>query len=201
MTWFEQDNRAELELFVCKYVVILINVWKYVYVSQGAGNSSEFPRICQSIQMQQRQLHGPWKHVSCVVIHRPLARGLLWGGSSHPQTASPPCECRSTHGGYGDAEAPLSSLLDVPSLVDWYCSMHFLLKESSGLYPHGQTEHCHSDSDTVVHLIGLIILLLTDYNQSFFPLSVFIRFSSGFIHHAWVCRRDCECDSAEMLSK
>lgn len=39
-------------------------------------------------------------------------------------------------------------------------------EESSGLYPHGQTEHCLSDSDTVVHSISLIILLLTGYNHS-----------------------------------
>lgn len=40
-------------------------------------------------------------------------------------------------------------------------------EESSGLYPHGQTEHCLSDSDTVVHSISLIILLLTGYNHFF----------------------------------
>lgn len=37
-------------------------------------------------------------------------------------------------------------------------------EESSGLYPHGQTEHCLSNSDTVVYSISLIILLLTGYN-------------------------------------
>lgn len=68
-------------------------------------------------------------------------------------------------GGYREVEALLSYLLDGPGLVDWHCSMPSS-QESNRLYPHGQTEHCLSESDTVVHSISLIILLLTGYNHS-----------------------------------
>lgn len=138
-----------------------------LYVSQGTGLPSKFPRICQSIQLQQEQLHGPWKHLPCVVIRRPLGWGLFWRGSSlPPYSTSPLWLLEHSLGATGKRKLPLALYwMDQGWWTDTaVCTSS---EESSGLYPHGQTEHCLSDSDTVVHSISLIILLLTGYNHFF----------------------------------
>lgn len=119
----------------------------------------------------------------------------LWDanvGRSCPLQYLSPLTVGALVGGYREVEAPLSSLLDGPGLVDWHCSM-LSSENSSGLYPYGQTEHCLSDSDTVVQSISLIILLLTGYNHSFwfffslnFHLVLLIICESANVY-MWVC--------------
>lgn len=61
--------------------------------------------------MRQGQLHGPRKYVPCVVIRRPLGRGLSWDGTApFPHSISPPPpDCWSTQrGAIGKWRLPLA---------------------------------------------------------------------------------------------
>lgn len=42
----------------------------FLCITQGTGLPSEFPGVCQSVQLQEEQLHGPRQHLPRVVIHR-----------------------------------------------------------------------------------------------------------------------------------
>lgn len=109
---------------------------------------------------------------------------LTWVVPVHLQFLSP-LTIGALVGGYREVDAPLSSLLDGPGQVDWHCSVHFLWGKQQTVP--SWTDGALSDSNTVVHSISLIILLLTGYNHSlcfYFPslcfhLALFIIWESA----------------------
>lgn len=161
-------------------------------MSQGTRLSSEFPRICRGIQMPQGELHGPSKHMPCVVIHRLSGRGLFWGGSPlSPYSISPLWLLEHLWGAIGKWEIPLALYwMGQDRWTD--AAVCTSSKESSGLHPHRQTEHCLSDYDTVVHLISLIILLLTGYNHFLCFYFSSLHFHFHYVYHVWVCHYVCD---------
>lgn len=75
-------------------------------------------------------------------------------------------------------------------------------QDSRRLRPHRRTEHCPSDSDTVVHSISLITLLLTGFNHSscfYFRSSCFLL--SFMSPPMCICECVCECLSVKILCK
>lgn len=127
------------------------------------------------------------------MIHRLLGWGLCRSGSSLSPTVPLPPDYWSTPGGAtGKWKLPLALYwMD----QGWWTDTAVCIssENSSGLYPHGQTEHCLSDSDTVVHSISLNILLLTGYNHSLcfyfflnFHLVLLIICESANVY-MWVC--------------
>lgn len=114
---------------------------------QGPRLSSEFPRVCRSISMHQGKLHGPKECVPCVVIRR---QDQHWGFILKMERQR---SCTLTDGalaGVGRLEGSEGStqLFFYYYETGWtkigelvlLCTPH--LEESSGLYPHGQTERC-----------------------------------------------------------
>lgn len=109
----------------------------------------------------------------------------LWDGDSSDIVVpvplyAPPLptpDCCSTRRGHGEVQASLSSLLIGTGLVDWHCSMHFLWGKQWTVASWTGCERCLSYSDTVVHSISLILLLLTGF---VFLFSIFALFYSSF---------------------
>lgn len=174
-------------------------------VSQGTWIPSEFPRICQNIQLQQEQLHGPRQHLPCMVINGLLGIVLLWHGSFLS-----PCSTsllwllkqmsRVCPHGSGKPSKLFNGWTRAGGLVLQYPQSS---EKTSGLYPYSQTDR----------VLSVQLSFCSSFTQPNFPathwiqsLPVFFFFFSFFSFWPWfvfhlVCQYLCECVSDTKLHK
>lgn len=159
------------------------NLPKHSAATRAATWSLKTPAVCGDPQTSGMGTVLMWVVLAPLQYLSPLTVGALVGG-------------------YREAEAPLSSLLDGPGLVDWHCSMHFLWGKQWTVPSRTDGAlslwlwYCSSFNQpdySATHWIQSLLLFL-------FPSS---PFSSCFIQHLWVCQcvLECECVSVKILYK